>query len=96
MTDEQLRLIGLGLRAGKVIVGTEGVRNALQRTALPLVVVAKDASVRTKEKVVRLAERKGVRTVIGPSAVSLGKQLGRPAVQAVGVRDRNIARAIGA
>ena len=95
MTDEQLRLIGMGLRAGKVIVGTERVRNALQRTALPLIVVAEDASARTQEKVVRLANRKGVRIVIGPSADRLGMQLGRPTVQAVGVRDKNIARAIG-
>ena len=94
MLDGQLRLLGLGQRAGTVTVGTTGVRAALQRGDLALVVIAGDASDRTKDKVVRLAQAKGIRCLSGPAAVELGRVLGRGEVQAVGVRDAQLAAGI--
>jgi ribosomal protein L7Ae-like RNA K-turn-binding protein len=94
IADGQLGLLGLGVRAGSVVVGTGGVRSALQRGDLVLVVVAADCSARTQAKVVRLAEAKGVRTLTGPAAGVLGRRLGRGAVQAVGVRDARLAAGI--
>jgi ribosomal protein L7Ae-like RNA K-turn-binding protein len=94
MTDGQLRLLGLGKRAGSVTVGTTGVRAALQRGDLALVVLAGDASGRTKEKVLRLAQAKGIHCLSGPAAVELGRMLGRVEVQAVGVRDAQLAAGI--
>ena len=94
MTAEQLGLLGLGARAGTVVVGTNGVRAALRRRELALVVVASDTSRRTVDKVARLAEALGTRTVIGPVAQELGRRVGRAAVQAVGVRDVHLAAGI--
>ncbi len=94
MTEGQLRLLGLGARAGSVTVGTNGVRAALQRGDLALVVVAKDVSGRTEDKVLRLAQAKGIRCLTGPAAVELGRTLGRAGVQAVGVRDAHLAAGI--
>jgi ribosomal protein L7Ae-like RNA K-turn-binding protein len=94
MTAGQLRLLGLGARAGTVVVGTSGVRAALQRGDVGLVVVASDFSERTADKVVRLAEATGIRVLSGPSAVELGRSVGRGRVQALGVRDRNLATGI--
>jgi ribosomal protein L7Ae-like RNA K-turn-binding protein len=94
MTEEQLRLLGLGMRAGRVIVGTGGVRAALQRGELDLVVVAADHSPRTAEKVVRLARAMGIETLEGPPASQLGRRLGRSSVQSVGVRDRQLTAGI--
>lgn len=94
MTDAQLGLLGLGARAGSVVVGTGGVRTALQREEVRLVVVAADYSPRTEEKVLRLARAKGVQALTGPAAAELGRRLGRGAVQAVAVRDRNLAAGI--
>ncbi len=87
-------MIGLGLRAGKVVVGTGGVRRELQRSGLVLVIVASDASQRTGEKVVRLAKAKRVPVVIGPDASELGAGLGRGSVQVVGVRDLDLASGV--
>lgn len=88
MIDEsRLGLLGLGMRAGHVVVGTNGVRAGLQRGEIFLVIVAEDCSRRTEEKVVRLARATGVPTMTGPVARTLGDRLGRSAVQAVGVRD---------
>lgn len=92
--EGDLGLLGLGARAGTLVVGTGGVRAALQRGELALVIVASDTSPRTEEKVLRLARARGVRTVTGPVATSLGARLGRGAVQAVGVRDARLAAGI--
>lgn len=78
------------------MVGTSGVRAAVKRAELALVVVAADRSDRTINKVVRLAEACGVPWVTGPPAVELGRSIGRGAVQAVGVRDRPLAAGIEA
>jgi ribosomal protein L7Ae-like RNA K-turn-binding protein len=89
-----LGLLGLGLRGGNLVVGTDGVRTALQGGKCLLVVLASDASPRTRDKVVRLAQAKGVELVSGPPARAMGDQLGRPPVMAVGVRDAALARGI--
>ena len=91
-----LGLLSLGRRAGSVVVGTGGVRAALQRGELALVVVARDKSSRTEEKVLRLASARGVTSVVGPSADDLGRSVGRGPVQAVGVRDAELAAGIRA
>jgi ribosomal protein L7Ae-like RNA K-turn-binding protein len=86
-----MRLLGLGVRAGTVVIGVAGVRAGLQRREVACVVLADDASQRTVEKVVRLAEARGVPVLRGPAAAQLGAQLGRPPVQAAGVTDRALA-----
>lgn len=90
-----LHLLGLGVRAGTVVVGTSAVRRALQKGQLALVVVPRDASERTHDKVIRLALARGVRMVEASTAQALGAVVGRRDVQAVGVRDRDLARGIG-
>ncbi|HEU5261464.1 MAG TPA: ribosomal L7Ae/L30e/S12e/Gadd45 family protein [Gemmatimonadales bacterium] len=96
MTARLVGLLGLGLRAGRVVVGVAGVRARLQRNALRCVVLAGDASPRTREKVERLARVRGVPIVWGPAAGQLGAGLGRPPVQAVGVEDAALARGLAA
>lgn len=95
MREAELGLLGLGARARALVVGTAGVRAALQRDEVALVVVADDAGARTAEKVVRLARARGVRVVTGPAATVLGRRVGRGAVQTVGVRDVHLAAGIG-
>lgn len=86
-----LRLLGLGRRAGGLVIGTDAVRRALQAGSLQCVVLASDASDRTRDKVVRLARGTQVPLVTGPDAAAIGIQLGKPPVMAVGVRDRALA-----
>lgn len=94
MSARQLGMLGLGVRAGGVVVGTGAVRAGLQRGEVTLVVVAADVSPRTVQKVVRLAQSTGIPTLSGPDARELGRRLGRGAVQAVGVRDAKLAAGI--
>jgi ribosomal protein L7Ae-like RNA K-turn-binding protein len=88
------RLLGLGLRAGNIVIGVAGVRAGLQRGQLACVVIAQDVAQRTMDKVVRLAEAKKVPILRGPAALELGTALGKPPVQAVGVTDAALARGV--
>jgi ribosomal protein L7Ae-like RNA K-turn-binding protein len=96
MTERLLRLLGLGVRGGggRVVVGVAGVRARLQRDALACVVLAADASARTREKVERLARARRVPVLVGPAAERLGAGLGRAPVQAVGVADAALAHGL--
>ncbi len=95
MTEKELRLIGLGMRAGSVLVGTSSVREGLKKEQIRLVVLAGDFSKRTEEKVGRLARAKGVRIIEGPGSIELGRRVGRKPVQALGLLDANLASEIG-
>jgi ribosomal protein L7Ae-like RNA K-turn-binding protein len=92
MTDGLAGLLGLGARGRKLVIGVAGVRARLQRGTLAAVVLAADASPRTREKVERLATARGIPVIVGPPAERLGMGLGRAPVQAVGVEDRALAR----
>jgi ribosomal protein L7Ae-like RNA K-turn-binding protein len=94
VNDRVTRLLGLGLRAGDVVIGVAGVRATLQRGGVECVVLAADATPRTREKVERLALARGVPVVGGPPAEQLGAGLGRPPVQAVGVTGGALARGV--
>jgi ribosomal protein L7Ae-like RNA K-turn-binding protein len=94
VSSKTTRLLGLGLRAGNVVIGVAGVRAGLQRGKISCVVLAADASQRTIEKVVRLAEAKNIPVLRGPVADELGAGLGKPPVQAVGVSDPALARGL--
>ncbi|HTI04844.1 MAG TPA: ribosomal L7Ae/L30e/S12e/Gadd45 family protein [Gemmatimonadales bacterium] len=94
MSDRVTRLLGLGLRAGNVVIGVAGVRAGLQRGDLACVVVAEDVAQRTIEKVIRLAEAKKIPVLRGPIAAELGAGLGKPPVQAVGVSDPALAKGL--
>jgi ribosomal protein L7Ae-like RNA K-turn-binding protein len=86
--------LGLGLRAGTVVVGVDAVRRALQAREVRCIVVARDASQRAREKVLRLATALGVPQVEGPGASELGARLGKPPVMIAGVRDAALADGI--
>lgn len=94
MTSPLLGLLGLGRRAGNLVVGVDAVRSALQAGQCHLVVIASDAGPRAEEKVTRLARGKGLPVIVGPVADELGRALGRPPVQAVGVSDRALASGV--
>jgi ribosomal protein L7Ae-like RNA K-turn-binding protein len=87
-------LLGLGQKGGRLVIGVEGVRARLRQDRLAAVVLAADASRRTRDKVERLAVARGVPVLVGPGAARLGARLGRPPVQTVGVSDRALARGL--
>ena len=92
--DRVLRLVGLGVRSRGVVVGVEQVRQAAKKGKLAFAIVALDASLNSREKVVPLLQARHVKFVEGPSAAELGAAVGREQTAAVGVIDRQLASGI--
>lgn len=88
------RLVGLGIRARTAVVGVEKAREAARKGTLALALVADDASPNSLDKIVPLLRAKGVHTVNGFSAASLGAIAGREATAAIGITDARLADGI--
>jgi ribosomal protein L7Ae-like RNA K-turn-binding protein len=91
-----LSLIGLGWRARRVVPGVEATREAVRRGVAELIVLAGDAGERARDRLVALAQHRGVPLLEGPRAERLGGALGRPPTHAVAVLDRQLARGLRA
>ena len=92
--QRMLRLVGLGLRGGLVVVGVDRVREAARRGKLVLAIVAPDAAQNSLNKVVPLLDARRVWRVTGPTAAALGGAVGRESTAVVGVVDRDLANGI--
>jgi ribosomal protein L7Ae-like RNA K-turn-binding protein len=92
--ERMLRLLGLGVRAKRVIVGVEQVRAAAKKGTLALAVIAPDASANSLAKVLPLLRARRVKFVEGPSAAELGAAVGKEQTTAVGVLDPQLASGI--
>ena len=89
-----LGLLGLGLRARNVVVGVEQVRLAARKGKLRLALVAPDASVHSRKKLLPLLLATRVRVVEGLAAATLGSVAGREATTAIGVIDASLANGL--
>ena len=98
MTDNQSNqrlfgMLGLAMRAGKVIVGTEQVCIGLAKKKVHLVLISTEASEGTKKKIGFKCEFYKVRSLeVNISTEELGRLLGKtygPA--AIGIADENFA-----
>jgi len=91
-----LGLLGLGIRGRLAIVGVDRVREAAHSGTLRFAVIARDASMNSREKVERLLVAKGVPTVMIESAVTLGGVAGKESTAVIGVVDAQLAKGIRA
>ncbi len=87
-------LLGLGARGRLVMGGVEQVREGLRNDALALVILAEDCAAHSRDKLVPLATAKRVPVLEGPTAVVIGRAIGKEQVAAVGVADRRLAKGI--
>ncbi len=89
-----LGLVGLGLRGRLVVTGTEQVRRAVQKGGVQLVLLARDASRHSVDKLGPLLRARGVEVMEWPSAAELGGAVGRETTVAIGIVDQALARGI--
>lgn len=84
-------MLGLAMRAGKIVVGTEMVRNAARRGDIRLALVAEDAAEGQMAKLLPLLEATGVAHQRVWTREWLGAAIGRSPVAAVGLTDEGFA-----
>jgi len=94
VTDAVANLLGLCRRAGKVISGETAVQNAFLKNEVRLLILATDASKRSKENFIQLAKEKNVPAFCYSSKNDLGFLLGKAPRTAVAVIDEQLARGI--
>jgi ribosomal protein L7Ae-like RNA K-turn-binding protein len=87
-----LDLLGLAARAGRVVSGTDAVRQAVREGQVTLVILAADASPTQRAKLTPLLEARQVKHYSLLSREQLGGAIGRGPVSALGVADANFAR----
>ncbi|HEU0015905.1 MAG TPA: ribosomal L7Ae/L30e/S12e/Gadd45 family protein [Longimicrobium sp.] len=86
-----LNLLGLAARARALVHGTDAARNAARDGKLAGAVVAADASPTQARKLVPLLEARGIPFAVCLTRDDLGGAIGKGAVSAVGIVDRNFA-----
>lgn len=80
-------LLGLAQRAGKLTSGDDAVRRRLGKSGHQLLIVAHDASPRTKE-IMQLASNRGCQVIEFASKTELGAALGKPDRAVILIEDR--------
>ena len=91
-----LRLLGLGVRGGLVVVGVEQTRKAVLAGEVKVAVVAADVSQHSRDKIIPLLQARGISMIEMASAMELGGAVGRETTAVVGVLDAKLARGIHA
>jgi ribosomal protein L7Ae-like RNA K-turn-binding protein len=82
---EALALLGIALRAGAVVKGTDATRRALRKEEVRLVILAEDGSETQHRKILPLAKVQGVECRKVGTRAQLGAALGSGPISAVGV-----------
>ena len=89
-----LRAVGVARRAGCVAVGTRAVREAGRERRLSAILLARDASPNSRERLERVRDRSGAEIVTCGDRASLGAAVGRGPVAALGVTERGLAEMV--
>lgn len=92
--EKFLNLLGITHRAGKLISGEGAVTTTLQNNQAHLVLVANDASLRTKDKFNKKCFFYNVQILDDFTCDELSKSIGKPMRKIIAVTDRGFAKAL--
>lgn len=87
-------LLGLATKAGKIAFGTEACIDVIDRNKAKLVIVAKDASDRTKLNFKNLCQKKKVPVYEIGTIEELSKSIGKDNKAVIVIKDINFSNAI--
>lgn len=90
-TDRVLNMLGMAMRAGALVPGTERVRDAARGGSLLLALIAADASANSRGKLLPLLAARGITHIVRFRRAELGAAVGRGPLGAVGVVDPALA-----
>lgn len=89
-----LGLVGLATRARKIAFGADSVEIEIKNKKIKLIIVAKDASTRTKEKFQKLSEIFDVPIIIDGTIEEISKTIGKSNKAIIGIKEENLAKEI--
>ena len=96
MIDKEkiMGLIGLSMKAGKIVFGTDAVIESIAKRKTKLVIVAEDASNRTIERFKILSEENEIPFIKFGESESLSKAIGKENKVVIGIKDKNLAEQV--
>ena len=95
MTNNKiLGLLGLASRARKITFGFDATLQDIQKHKVKLVIVAEDASERTKKKFIEVSSFANIPIIIIENIEILSKAIGKQNKAIIGVKEQNIANEI--
>ena len=92
--NKVLGLIGLSAKAGKIAFGAEQVEEFIEKNKTKLVIIAEDASSRTKENFEKLCKKKNLRVVTYQTIENLSKAIGKQNKAVIAILDKNLGEEI--
>lgn len=87
-------LLGLAMRAGKISFGTEACVQEIEKNRIKLLIIATDASERTKMKLNSICNNKKIPILEILSIDEISKSIGKNNKAIVGIKDSNFSREI--
>ena len=94
INNKILGLIGLAARARKVCFGADSVEERINKNKVKMLIVAEDASQRTKDKFNKIAKEKNVPIIIKVDIEILSKTIGKSNKAIIGIEDINLSNEI--
>lgn len=94
INNKILGLIGLAARARKVCFGADSVEERINKNKVKMLIVAEDASQRTKDKFNKIAKEKNVPIIIKGEIELLSKAIGKSNKAIIGIEDINLSNEI--
>ena len=94
INNKILGLIGLATRARKICFGSDSVEEKINKNKVKLLIIAEDASQRTKDKFKKMAEQKNVPIIVKGEIEILSKAIGKSNKAVIGIEDINLSNEI--
>ena len=94
MKEKVFGMLGLARRAGKIIFGSDAAEKAVRGGRAQLVIMAEDASDRTKKLMGNKCKSFSVPLYVFSNAGELGNKIGKSDMSVLAVSDKNFASAI--
>lgn len=89
-----LGMLGLASKASKITFGADSTIEAINKKKVKLIIIAEDASERTKNKFMELAQKNNISIYIITNIEDLSKSIGKKNKAVVGLIDFNFSKAI--
>lgn len=94
MTDKFYSMLGLGKKAGYLMLGETGVIQSIKRKKSHLVIIASNATENTKDRIIPLCEKNNVAYYILGEKEQLGYALGKSLSSMISITDLKFSEVI--
>ena len=90
MVNKVNGLLGICSKAGKLVVGTEAVIEAINKNLVYAVIIAEDTSDKTTQKIEKICKEKNIKLFIYGTIFENSRAIGKVNKAIIGIKDKNL------